>query len=85
MVDVRYMLIFQIIRISRCLIAGSFVGAGAYAAVGPAFPLFIATLCKILVCISFFFNPPVPEGEIDEDVEPTVQEAAPPEQETNPA
>lgn len=82
MADLRHMLI--LLLCCRCLIAGSFAGAGAYASVGPALPLFIATLCKTLVCISFFFNRPVSGAEIDEDNEPTIQEAAPPEQVTNP-
>lgn len=82
MADLRHMLIP--FPCCRFLIAGSFAGAGAYASVEPALSLLIATLCKTLVCISFLFNRPVPGAEINEDKEPTIQEAAPPEQVTNP-
>lgn len=48
------------------LLVGSFVGASAYARVGPALPLLLAAVCKTGVCASFFFNPPLEAGEDDD-------------------
>ena len=61
------------------LLVGSFVGAVAYRYVAPSFALLLASICKAVVCVSFFFNPPVPTdtGEINEDVEQTVEQNNP--------
>lgn len=67
------------------LVTGSFIGACAFAYVGPSFPLLIATLCKACVATSFLFNRPLPEEELQEDATPTIQEAATADQLTEPA
>jgi uncharacterized membrane protein YoaK (UPF0700 family) len=59
------------------LLVGSFIGAVAYRYVEPSLSLFLAACCKTIVSVSFFFNPELDEGEVDEAVESTVDENDP--------
>lgn len=59
------------------LVTGSFVGAASYKMVEPALAIFLASLLKLFVFISFFFNRTVDTEATCEDYEETLEENDP--------